>query len=427
MKKVLIVEDDQIVANIYRSKFSVDGFDVQVALDGPSGLDMVRNFRPDAIILDLMMPKMSGVDFMKQIRSQPDLEKLPVIVFSNTYLSNLVQDAWKAGATKCLSKTSCTPKHLIEIVRNTLSANGGTDPAAAPAQNSGGFAATTISKAEAAQPPATQPAAPAPAPAKPVAPTSNLSSDAASKADADFQAAMRKEFWDSFPATLTAARALLQGVIKAENDEARLRNAQELYRRIHNITGGAGIAGLQRIAQISDALEALLKELYEKPKNINASSLRTVASTLDFMGLLFDRRNQPDPNNNAAPNILVVDDESISRRAVTYALEKAKLKALALEDPVAALEMLSHKKFDLVFLDVDMPNMNGFELCTKLRAMSAYKKTPVIFVTSLTDFESRANSTMSGGNDLIAKPFLFLELAVKAIVYVMRGQMEKAA
>jgi DNA-binding response OmpR family regulator len=50
------------------------------------------------------------------------------------------------------------------------------------------------------------------------------------------------------------------------------------------------------------------------------------------------------------------------------------------------------------------------------------KNTPVVFVTGLTDFESRANSTMSGGNDFIAKPFLFIELAVKALLYILRGR-----
>jgi DNA-binding response OmpR family regulator len=78
-----------------------------------------------------------------------------------------------------------------------------------------------------------------------------------------------------------------------------------------------------------------------------------------------------------------------------------------------------------VFLDVDMPGMNGFELCTKLRALARNKTTPVVFVTSLTDFESRANSTISGGNDLIAKPFLFIELTVKALVYILRGKLAK--
>jgi len=80
----------------------------------------------------------------------------------------------------------------------------------------------------------------------------------------------------------------------------------------------------------------------------------------------------------------------------------------------------------LVFLDVDMPGMNGYELCTKLRAIPAHKKTPVVFVTSLNDFENRANSTMSGGNDFIGKPFLFIELAVKALVYILRARVVTA-
>src|SRR2546429_7671462 len=129
-KKILIVEDDQIVANIYRNKFSVEGFQVEVALDGQSGMEMLNSFRPDAVVLDLMLPKMTGVDFMKQIRSQADFQQLPVIVFSNTYLTNMVQEAWKAGATKCLSKANCTPKQVIDVVRSTLSSNGAS---AAPA------------------------------------------------------------------------------------------------------------------------------------------------------------------------------------------------------------------------------------------------------------------------------------------------------
>src|SRR2546428_3793613 len=110
MKKILIIEDDQIVANIYRNKFSIEGFQVEVALDGHLGLEMVRSFRPDAVILDLMLPKVTGLELMKKIRSEPDFERLPIIVFSNTYLTDMVQQAWKAGATQCLSKANCTPK-----------------------------------------------------------------------------------------------------------------------------------------------------------------------------------------------------------------------------------------------------------------------------------------------------------------------------
>src|SRR5579872_2897756 len=120
MKKILIIEDDQIVANIYRNKFSVEGFQVEIAHDGPAGLETIHHFKPDAVVLDLMLPKMTGVDLMKKIRSEADFQKLPIIVFSNTYLTNMVQEAWKAGATKCLSKANCTPKQVVEVVRTLL-------------------------------------------------------------------------------------------------------------------------------------------------------------------------------------------------------------------------------------------------------------------------------------------------------------------
>ena len=396
MKKILIIEDDLIVANIYRNKLTVEGYQVETALDGLAGLETVHSFQPDAVILDLMLPKMTGVALIKQLRSEPDFQKLPVIVFSNTYLSNMVQEAWKAGATKCLSKANCTPKQLIDAVRSVLSLNGAGDAASAPLGQ-------------------------APAPAQTAsAPTTSTAGDP----DAEFQADLRKSFIEGLPATLAALRASLQGIIKADNEVIRLPQVHEMYRRIRALTGNAGVAGMSKIACMSDALEALLKELYEKPKNLTASTLRTVASAVDFLGILFDRGISSGEQEAPAPIVLVVDDEAISRRAVVYALEKAKLKSVNVEDPAVAYGMLLESKFDLIILDVDMPGMTGFELCTKLRALPAHKQTPVMFVTGLNDFESRTNSTVSGGNDFIAKPFLFIELAVKALVYVLQGRLK---
>ena len=199
----------------------------------------------------------------------------------------------------------------------------------------------------------------------------------------------------------------------------------ELYRRVHALTGSAGIAGLHNIAQMAAALEVLLKELYEKPKNINASTLRTVAHSIDFIGELFNRGAEPDSLAAKEVNILVVDDEILSRRAITYALEKANLKSCSVEDPQVALNSATETTYDLIFLDVQMPGMDGFELCTKIRSMPTNKTTPVIFVTSLTDFKSRARSSLSGGTDLIAKPFMFIELSVKALTYVLRGRLTR--
>jgi DNA-binding response OmpR family regulator len=124
MKKILIIEDDQIVANVYRNKLAVEGYQTESALDGESGLKLMRTFKPDVIILDLMLPQMSGVDFIKQARSEEEFAKVPIIVFSNTYLTNMIQEAWKAGATKCLSKSNCSPKEVIDVVRHTIGESG---------------------------------------------------------------------------------------------------------------------------------------------------------------------------------------------------------------------------------------------------------------------------------------------------------------
>src|SRR5690348_2678043 len=115
MKKLLLVEDDVTIATIYQNKFRVEDFTVEIARDGQAGFEMAHSFRPDIVVLDLMLPKMTGVELMQKLRAEPDFKTLPFIVLSNTYMSSMVQEAWKAGATKCLSKTNCTPKQVIEI------------------------------------------------------------------------------------------------------------------------------------------------------------------------------------------------------------------------------------------------------------------------------------------------------------------------
>jgi DNA-binding response OmpR family regulator/HPt (histidine-containing phosphotransfer) domain-containing protein len=392
MKKILIIEDDMVIANIYGNKYKVAGYQVEVAPDGEKGLAAVAEFKPDLIHLDLLLPKLNGVDLLKSIRSREESKTLPVIVLSNSYLSNMVSEAWKAGATKCLSKTDCTPKLMVEIVSKILN-----------------------------PPPPPEPKAPEPAPAAP----SSSGPPANWDADAAFHAEMVQAFFDSAPKTLNDLRKCLQGFVKADSESARTATLLDLYRKVHSITGGASIAGSGNISQFCAVFEALLKDLYEKPKGITASTLRTVAQAVDFLAILYQPAAANAPEDVSMIRILVVDDEPLSRRAVCFALEKAKLQSVAVEDPAMGLKMLEDNKFGLVFLDIEMPGMNGFELCEKLRAMPAHKSTPVVFVTSLTDFESRARSTLSGGSDLIAKPFVFLELAVKALVYAMRSRLEK--
>src|SRR4051812_115361 len=121
--KILIIEDDQIVANIYRNKFAHEGFTAETAPDGEVALELVRSFRPDVILLDLVLPRMTGLEVMRHVRAQEEFAEVPIVVFSNTYLSQLLQEAWKAGATKCLSKSHSTPRQVIEAVKSAIKTN----------------------------------------------------------------------------------------------------------------------------------------------------------------------------------------------------------------------------------------------------------------------------------------------------------------
>jgi len=115
-KRVLIIEDNNVLATVYATTLRQAGFQVSVARDGQMGLDQVGTFAPDVIVLDLMLPKVTGVDVLRRIRADESNASLPVIVFSNSYTSERTDEVWEAGATQVVVKASCPPKHLVEIV-----------------------------------------------------------------------------------------------------------------------------------------------------------------------------------------------------------------------------------------------------------------------------------------------------------------------
>ena len=418
MKKILIIEDDPIVGHIYQTRLEKEGYEVDISHDGQSGFYRIHEFKPDAVLLDLMLPKMNGVEILKKIRAQSQFGHTPIIVFTNAYVPNMIHESFGAGATQVFNKATLTPRQIIDALQNAIAYATG-QPMSNPAPSTGSDTDTPLAAKTTSGEAPFHEGAPRKAP-------SNVVQITEVEGDAKFQAELLKKFLESAPDTLAQLRKGMQEFTKTQDEASRLPHVLELYRKVHALTGSAGLAGLHDIAQMAAALEVLLKELYEKPKNINASTLRTVAASIDFLGELITKGTDGKLIQGSPVNILVVDDEILSRRAVTYALEKANLKATSVEEPHVALSLVTESPYDLIFLDVQMPGMDGFELCTKIRALPNNKTTPIIFVTSLTDFKSRARSSLSGGNDLIAKPFMFIELSVKALTYVLRGRLMRA-
>jgi CheY-like chemotaxis protein len=205
---------------------------------------------------------------------------------------------------------------------------------------------------------------------------------------------------------------------------AQLQHLQELYRRVHFLSAAAGVDGYAQLMQTGAVFEALLYVLVQNPSLISPSVVRTVANLVDFIEVVFQHIRESGPQWPRPASVLVVDDDRLSNRLALFALKEAQLGARSAEDPLAAWDLLQREQFDLLLLDIEMPNLNGFELCKKLRGLPAYQKTPVIYLTLHNDFEHRVQSTLSGGNDLIAKPVLPMELAAKVVMHLQKSRMQ---
>src|SRR5256885_1938156 len=131
MKKILIIEDDAIVAHIYRTRLEKEGYEVEIAPDGQSGFYRIHEFRPDAVLLDLMLPKMNGVDILKKIRAQPQFCKTPIIVFTNAYVPNMIHESFGAGATQVFNKATLTPRQILDALHGAIQFNTTNGSAAA--------------------------------------------------------------------------------------------------------------------------------------------------------------------------------------------------------------------------------------------------------------------------------------------------------
>src|ERR1051326_1255221 len=120
MKKVLIIEDDPIVAHIYRTRLEKEGYEVEIAADGQSGFYRIHEVRPDAVMLDLMLPKMNGVEILRKIRAQKEFQQIPIIVFTNAYVPNMIHESLQAGATQVYNKASLTPRQILDALHNAI-------------------------------------------------------------------------------------------------------------------------------------------------------------------------------------------------------------------------------------------------------------------------------------------------------------------
>ena len=120
MYKIFIIEDDEIVAQVYQDKLQDEGYDVEVAHDGESGYLRLMAFEPDLLLLDMMVPKLAGVDILRMLRGTAAFKGLPIIAFS--WSDEVLEDAKRLGATRVLSKVGYMPNQIVARITEVIAA-----------------------------------------------------------------------------------------------------------------------------------------------------------------------------------------------------------------------------------------------------------------------------------------------------------------
>ncbi len=120
MQKIAIIEDDQVISQMYRMKFEADGFEVQLADNGERGVALVEEFKPDMILLDLKMPTMDGDEALTQIRSHDWGKTIPVIILTNLGEEEAPKSLRKLGIHSYIVKANLTPRQVVSQVKEAL-------------------------------------------------------------------------------------------------------------------------------------------------------------------------------------------------------------------------------------------------------------------------------------------------------------------
>lgn len=118
--KIAIIEDDEAIVQMYRLKFDADGYEVKTAGDGMAGLKLIADFKPDIVLLDLMMPVMNGLDVLARLRKDATTKDLKVVVLTNMGDAETASKAFAMKATDYIVKAEMTPREVSEKIKQLL-------------------------------------------------------------------------------------------------------------------------------------------------------------------------------------------------------------------------------------------------------------------------------------------------------------------
>ena len=357
---MLIVDDDPVQAAVYTKMLTRRGYTSQVTSDAKEALGAFARRAPEAILLDLGLPRGGGIELVRTVRDLPQGRAVRIFALANAYLEAESLAAWEAGADQVIGKSNYAPEQILEFL---ISEVGGAQPDPAPRGT-----------AEAGQ----------------------------------------QEFVTRAKEYMRSCRDGLAHVRATGDVQHPFEELATAMRRLQ----AAQAFGLTAIPQLAAVTEWLARALSAWPSSLGASALRTVEQALDAI----DRRltyPRSATTEQVRYRALGVDDDATSRLLLQQAFRRVRIECDLAADGPSALTHAGQRRYDLVVTDVMMPGMDGFELVQRLHAIPDWESVPMIYVTALDGFDKAFATDPRGGCDAIVKPYLVMELATKVVVHLL--------
>lgn len=375
-KRVMVVDDDPVIGRLYQHRLSRDGLLVEVHHDGAVAWEQIQANPPDALVLDLVLPGLDGIEILKLVRAHPAYGRMPVVVFSNASFDTEIAAAWAAGADRVLAKAATWPRQLASELHKLL------------ASTAAGIQRSTSRRGRTEHVP--------------------------------MAGELRRDFLAHAGTVLSRIQAALDG----DGGKPAPPTLLGVARTIEPLAAGFGAAGLGRVGVLVAAVEGFARQLHQKPDSTSATAVPCLRAAVAAALAVAERLDDDAPPQDPAPlPVLVVDDDLVTRRTTAGVLTKVGLAAEEAGNGEQALALACAKVYPLVVTDLLMGGMNGFSLARRINELPAYRQQPaaVLFMTGLEDAGSFVQTGSGTHAAVLAKPFSPLELTTRALTLLITG------
>jgi two-component system, cell cycle response regulator len=410
-RAILVVEDNELNLKLVRALLQKDSYRVLEAGNAEQGLVLAREAKPDLILMDIQLPGMDGLSAVRILKKDPLLQKTPIVALTSYAMDGDVEKAREAGCDGYLAKPVDT-RIFSDTIRRFLQDG----PPPSPRNLEGRHPRKKILIVD------DQPL--------------NLKLLEAQLPSHQYEVFRARDGEECLEKVTTAHPDLILLDIMMPGVDG-----YEVTRKLKQDPHFQGIPIIlvTALGEMKDklrGLEAGADEFLNKPVH-KVELLARIRSLVFFKQLReqFVARSQAgelyrDPMGNQAwtgfpsgkQRVLIVEDDPQEVRLIQLHLRDFSLGTEVVASAEAALDSLENRDVDLLLLDVLLPGMDGFDLCRRLKENPRTRNTQVLFITCLSDLESKAKSFETGGDDLLIKPINGYEFQIRVRTLLKRKE-----